>query len=251
MDKKFLEPTKMLNYKSQKLQELIKSRKWNELDEYNKIHSVYDFVQNEILLGYNREDTLTAEQVLVERYGQCNTKATLLMALLRGVGIPCRLHGFEVSKEFQRGATTALISFFAPKHIIHTWAEVYYNGQWLALEGVITDKRYFDVIKRKHKHEKGEFKRFAIATQNLSSLRIDWNGEATYVQNAAIVTDLGIWNNPDEFFSKYAQNFGKLKHFMYIHCGRKIMNHNVKRIRNISDITERNSKDRRASQRSG
>lgn len=251
MDKKFLEPTKMLNYKSQKLQELIKSRKWNELDEYNKINSVYDFVQNEILLGYNREDTLTAEQVLVERYGQCNTKATLLMALLRGVGIPCRLHGFEVSKEFQRGATTALISFFAPKHIIHTWAEVYYNNQWLALEGVITDKRYFDVIKRKHKHEKGEFKRFAIATQNLSSLRIDWNGEATYVQNAAIVTDLGIWNNPDEFFSKYAQNFGKLKHFMYIHCGRKIMNHNVKRIRNISDITERNSKDRRASQRSG
>ena len=69
MEKKFLEPTKMLNYKSQKLQELIKSRKWNELDEYNKIHSVYDFVQNEILLGYNREDTLTAEQVLVERYG--------------------------------------------------------------------------------------------------------------------------------------------------------------------------------------
>lgn len=236
MDKKFLEPTKMLNYKSQKLQELIKSRKWNELDEYNKIHSVYDFVQNEILFGYNREDTLTAEQVLVERYGQCNTKATLLMALLRGVGIPCQLHGFEVSKEFQRGATTALISFFAPKHIIHTWAEVYYNSQWLALEGVITDKRYFDVIKRKYKHEKGEFKRFAIATQNLSSLSIDWNGEATYVQNAAIVSDLGIWNNPDEFFSKYAQNFCKLKHFMYIHCGRKIMNHNVKRIRNISDI---------------
>lgn len=235
MDKKFLEPTKMLNYKSQKLQELIKSRKWNELDEYNKINSVYDFVQNEIQFGYNREDTLTAEQVFVERYGQCNTKATLLMALLRGIGIPCRLHGFEVSKEFQRGATTALISFFAPKYIIHTWAEVYYNSQWLALEGVITDKRYFNVIKRKYKHEKGEFKRFAIATKNLSSLNIEWNGEATYIQSAAIVTDLGIWNNPDEFFSKYAQNFCILKHFMYIHCGRKIMNHNVKRIRNISE----------------
>ena len=233
MDKKFLEATKMLNYQSQKLQKLIKSRKWNELDEYNKIKSVYDFVQNEILLGYNREDTLTAEQVLTERYGQCNTKATLLMALLRGVGIPCRLHGFEVSKEFQRGATTALISFFAPKYIIHTWVEVYYNGQWLALEGVITDKRYVNAIKRKYKHVKGEFKRFAIATKSLSSLSIDWNGEATYIQNAAIVTDLGIWNNPDEFFSKYTQNFCKLQHFMYVHCGRKIMNHNVKRMRNI------------------
>lgn len=234
MDNKFLEPTKMLNYKSQRLQALIKNRKWSELDEYDKINSVYDFVQNEILFGYNREDTLTADQVLIDRYGQCNTKATLLMALLRGVGIPCRLHGFEVSKEFQRGATTALISFFAPQYIIHTWAEVYYNNQWLALEGVITDKKYFNAVKRKYKHETGEFKQFAIATPNLSLLTIDWKGEATYVQNAAIVTDLGIWNNPDEFFKEYAQNFCKLKHFMYVHLGRKIMNHNVKRIRNIS-----------------
>lgn len=235
MDNQFLEPTKKLNYQSQRLQELIKNKKWNGLDEYEKIESVYDFVQNEILFGYNREDTLTAEQVLIDGYGQCNTKATLLMALLRGVGMPCRLHGFEVSKEFQRGATTGLISFFAPDYFIHTWAEVYYNNQWLALEGVITDKRYFNVIKKKYKHKTGEFRRFAIATKDLSSHTIDWNGEATYVQNAAIVTDLGIWNNPDEFFLKYAQDFSKLKHFMYVHLGRKIMNHNVKRMRNISE----------------
>lgn len=233
MDKKFLESTKMLNYESQRLQSLIKNRRWKELDEYGKINSIYDFVQNEILFGYNREDTLTAEQVLTDGYGQCNTKATLLMALLRGAGMPCRLHGFEVSKEFQRGATTALISFLAPRYIIHTWAEVYYNDQWMALEGVITDKKYFHAVKNKYKHEKGEFKRFAIATSHFSTLAIDWNGEATYVQNAAIVTDLGVWDNPDEFFAKYAQNFCGLKHFMYVNLGRKIMNHNVKRMRNF------------------
>ena len=233
MDNKFLESTKMLNYKSKRLQALVKNKKWNELDEYEKINSVYDFVQNEILFSYNQEDTLTAEQVFMDGYGQCNTKATLLMALLRAVGIPCRLHGFEVSKEFQRGVTTALISFFAPKYFIHTWAEVYYNNQWMALEGVITDKKYFNAIKKKYKYETGEFKRFAIATPNFSLLTIDWNGEATYVQSAAIVTDLGIWNNPDEFFLKYSQNFCKLKQFMYVHLGRRIMNHNVKRTRNI------------------
>lgn len=109
-------------------------------------------MQNEILFGYNREDTLTAEQVFIDGYGQCNTKTTLLMALLRGVNIPCRVHGFEVSKKFQRGATTAFISAWVPKRIIHTWAEVYYNGQWLALEGVITDKKYFEAVKSKYQH---------------------------------------------------------------------------------------------------
>lgn len=36
MDRKFLEETKMLNYKSEKLQKLIFSKGWNKLDEYGK-----------------------------------------------------------------------------------------------------------------------------------------------------------------------------------------------------------------------
>lgn len=110
MEKKYLEMTKMLNFDVESIQSLIKNRKWIELDEYNKIAAIYDFVRNEILFGYNSSDLLSAEEVLKDGYGQCNTKATLLMALLRSVGIPCRLHGSEVSKHFQRGATSWLIS---------------------------------------------------------------------------------------------------------------------------------------------
>ena len=91
MEKKYLEMTKMLNFDVESIQSLIKNRKWIELDEYNKIAAIYDFVRNEILFGYNSSDLLSAEEVLKDGYGQCNTKATLLMALLRSVGIPCRL----------------------------------------------------------------------------------------------------------------------------------------------------------------
>lgn len=232
MDRKFLEETKMLNYKSEKLQKLIFSKGWNKLDEYGKIKSIYEYVQNEILFGYNCEDTLTAEQVFIDGYGQCNTKATLLMGLLRSVSIPCRLHGFEVSKDFQRGAATALISILAPARILHTWAEVYYNKKWLALEGVITDKRYFNAVKAKYQFINGEFKRFAIATDNFSALSIDWNGDSTYVQRAAVVSDLGVFSSPDDFFIKYKQSWGKMKNFMYKNFGRKMMNRNVKKMRN-------------------
>lgn len=232
MDNKFIEPTKMLNYESVKLQQLIKAKAWSELDEYGKIKAIYQYVQNDILFGYNREDTLNAEQVLLDGYGQCNTKATLLMALLRGVGIPCRIHGFEVSKDFQRGATTGLISVFAPKLIIHTWVEVYYNSQWLALEGVIIDVKYFEAVKSKHQYVNGEFKHFAIATDDFQNLSIDWDGNTTYVQNAAIVTDLGIFQNPDSFFMKYSQYWCRIKNFMFVHLVRKMMNRNVVKIRN-------------------
>ena len=83
---RYLKETKMLNYSAQEIVALMRSRKWNDLDEYDKIGEIYRFVQNEIVLGYNEFDDLTATQVLTDGYGQCNTKATLLMALLRAVG---------------------------------------------------------------------------------------------------------------------------------------------------------------------
>lgn len=48
----------------------------------------YNFVRDEILFGYNADDTILASRVLAEGYGQCNTKGTLFMALLRGADIP-------------------------------------------------------------------------------------------------------------------------------------------------------------------
>lgn len=63
MDMQFLEETKMLNYQSVGIQKLINEKRWGELSEYEKIKAIYGFVQNEIPLGYNRNDTLTAEQV--------------------------------------------------------------------------------------------------------------------------------------------------------------------------------------------
>lgn len=83
---KYLKDTVMLNYHAQEIVNLINTHKWNDLNTYDKIGAIYDYVQNNILLGYNQYDNLTATQVLADGIGQCNTKATLLMALLRAVG---------------------------------------------------------------------------------------------------------------------------------------------------------------------
>ena len=62
------------------IQNLIEQRKWRDLDEVNKVRNIYNFVRDEVQFGYNTGDTIQASQVLSDGYGQCNTKATLLMA---------------------------------------------------------------------------------------------------------------------------------------------------------------------------
>ena len=64
MNEEFLTETKILNYSSNLIQDLIHTSKWNKLNQFDKIKSIYDFVQNELIFGYNNSDTLTAEQVL-------------------------------------------------------------------------------------------------------------------------------------------------------------------------------------------
>lgn len=55
-------------------------------------------MRDEIAFGYNESVDLPASRVLAAGFGQCNTKGTLLMALLRALDVPCRFHGFTLAK---------------------------------------------------------------------------------------------------------------------------------------------------------
>ena len=90
----YLQETRMLDYSNKSIQILIEKRGWKNLNEYERLKSIYNYVRDGILFGYNADDSIPASKVLADGYGQCNTKGTLFMALLRSCGIPCRVHGF-------------------------------------------------------------------------------------------------------------------------------------------------------------
>ena len=190
-----LKKTKLLDYDDCLIQSLIYERGWRDLPEYDAIGAVYHFVKDEILFGYNRCDTLTASEVLSDGIGQCNTKSTLLMALLRALGIPCRLHGFTVSKDFQKGATSGIVSFLAPSEIVHTWVEVLFQNRWIVLEGVIIDDGFLQSIKQMYRETKGIFRMYAIAVDDFPNLAVDWTGKDTFIQSKAIVSER-FWDIP-------------------------------------------------------
>ena len=234
MENRYLRETRMLDYGNARIKGLVKERKWEALDEYQKIGAIYDYVRNNIRFGYNRSDLLSADEVLSDGYGQCNTKATLLMTLLRAVGIPCRLHGSEVDKHFQEGVTSGIIAALAPDTVVHTWAEVCYQGRWIALEGVITDEPYICAIKRQYWENEGPFAHCAISVPDLQGLSLEWKGTDIFVQNGSVVKDYGVFDDPDTFFETHPQTWNKIKDLAYVHYGRKKMNRTVGEIRALN-----------------
>jgi hypothetical protein len=228
---KYLGETNLLNYNNQEIQKLISKNKWKGLNEENKIKKVYLFVRDEIKFGYNEKDNILASKVLEEGYGQCNTKSTLLMALLRSVGIPCRFHGFTINKDLQKGAISGIWFKLAPKNIIHSWVEVKYKNKWYDLEGVIIDKIYLNKLQNRFKYCKKSFCGFGIYTENLQNPKVDWNGNDTYIQKLGINRDFGIYDNPDEFYKNHKQNLTLIKRIIFSAIIRRVINKNVERIR--------------------
>ena len=154
------------------------------------------------------------------------------MALLRAVGIPCRLHGSEVDKHFQEGVTGGIIAVLAPYTIVQTWAEVFYDGRWFALEGVITDEAYIRAIK-KNNNVIGPYAHFAVSVPDLNTLDLEWKGRDIFVQNESVELDFGAYDDPDTFFEKHHQTWSKIKDLAYVYYGRKKMNRTVRKLRAV------------------
>ncbi len=228
----YLKETKILDYSSQNIQELVSERKWMKLDTIERTKAVYNYVRDEVLFGYNVSDNISASQVLKDGYGQCNTKSTLLMALLRAVKIPNRIHGFTIDKALQKGAITGIWYKLAPKNILHSWVEVLINDKWYYMEGVILDKAYLTKLQKENSECKTTFCGYGVYTDNFQDPPISWNLNNTYIQEKGINQDFGLFYTPDEFFVKHSQKLSSFKKLIFKKIVRHKMNKNVRKIRN-------------------
>jgi transglutaminase-like putative cysteine protease len=227
----YLKETKILDYSNQEIQNLIKEKQWMKLDTIDRVKSIYNFVRDEIKMGFSVSDDIPASQVLKERYGQCNTKSTLLMALLRVTNIPNRIHGFTVGKELFRGVLKGVWYGLTPKNILHSWVEVYVNDKWYFLEGVILDKAYLTSLQKENMECKTTFCGYGAYTDNFQDPQIEWNLNNTYIQEKGINQDFGLFDSPDQFYAKHSQKLNFIKRFIFQKIVRKKMNDNVNKLR--------------------
>ena len=206
-------------------------RGWSELPEFERVRAIYDFVRDEILFGYNVDDSIPASRVLADGFGQCNTKGTLFMALLRLCGIPCRVHGFAIDKKLQEGAMTGVVYRRAPREILHSWVEVLLEGRWYELEGFILDKGYLESLQAARPECTGAFCGFGVAVRDFRHPVIDFDRNDTYIQSEGIVRDFGVYDCPDDLLEDHKQAMSAPKAFAFRNLGRHLMNRNVRKVR--------------------
>lgn len=223
--------TALLDYRHTNIQQLIAHRRWMNLETRERIGAIYNFVRDEIQFGYNTADDLSASRVLADGIGQCNTKSTLLMALLRAVEVACRFHGFTIDKALQEGAITGLAYQLAPRNIIHSWVEVWSGVQWIQLEGFILDRKYLSALQKRFTGHRGAFCGYGAATPDLQNPDVDWRGSNTYIQRDGINQDFGLFDSPDAFYARFGVNLSGLKRWIFLNIVRDRMNMNVMNIR--------------------
>ena len=187
--KELLKETHMLDFNDSRIQSLIENRGWKDLEQFECIKAIYLYVRDEILFGYNIDDSISASKVLSDGYGQCNTKGTLFMALLRACKIPCRVHGFTIDKQLQKGAMTGIVYKNAPQNVFHSWVEVYLDDTWYELEAFILDKEYLNKLQKINSQCSGAFCGYGVAVKDFQNPVIDFERNNTYIQNEGINQD--------------------------------------------------------------
>lgn len=228
----YLVETKMLDFSNPNIKALVSDRQWIQMDAVERVKNIYNYVRDDIKMGFSSSDDMKASQVLREGYGQCNTKSTLLMALLRAVHIPNRIHGFTVDKRLFKGILNGLWYVLAPKNILHGWVEVFVDNHWYVLEGVILDKPYLTALQRENSECKTSFCGFGAFTDDFQDPQVDWDRNNTYIQKKGINQDFGLFDTPDEFYGKHRQKLNPIKKWIFQNIVRHKMNKNIHEIRN-------------------
>ena len=129
----YLKETAYLNYSAKEIQDLIEPFKNKGLTPVEIAKQVYLLVRD----GY-RYDPYTisidknhyiASNLAVKTKGHCIDKAIILIAALRGLGIPARLRLAKVTNHI---AVERLTERFGTNVLTpHGMAEVYLNGKWV------------------------------------------------------------------------------------------------------------------------
>lgn len=102
--------------------------------ETQKAVCIHDFVKSLPFGCVAGFDHVPAAAVLKAGRGDCHTKGTLFVAMLRSVGIAARLRFVTLSSTFLRG-----IIDVSQGTITHAVAEVYLDGRWIQTDTYVTD----------------------------------------------------------------------------------------------------------------
>ncbi|MEO1475391.1 MAG: transglutaminase family protein [Pseudomonadota bacterium] len=182
-----------------------------------KFNRLLTYVRDDILFGFPVGGDLTkASETIKLGLGQCNTKATLLLALCKATDIPARIHFSLISKDIQRGFFTGISYRLMPDEISHSWLEIKIDGEWKRTDGFINDASLQASSERELKR-RGWTTGLSVALSSPGKDCRTCSTFGTFQQMAAVTDDHGVFDEPADYFhgELYKNRPGPLKLLIY------------------------------------
>jgi len=131
----YLPPTYFFDFESEEIQAFISEFKDTELSQkeiaialYTKVRDTWRY--DPYNLSFNKEK-YRASEIAKRTKGHCVDKSIILVACLRAMGIPARIHLAKVKNHI---AVDRLIEKFGSNELTpHGMVDAYINGKWLKL----------------------------------------------------------------------------------------------------------------------
>ena len=191
---------------------------------------IHDFVKSLPFGCVAAFDHVPAAAVLRAGRGDCHTKGTLFVALLRAAGVPARLRFVSLSSKFLAG-----IIDVPQESITHAVGEVYLSGRWVQTDTYVTDEQ-FEMRARVKLVKRGLRLGLGI---HVNADRF-WSGhEASHAQysdkdpSSLPLEDLGVAHDPKYFYSdgsKQERQLGWTTRLKWLLVA-TVVNHRVGKIR--------------------
>ncbi|MFH0977318.1 MAG: transglutaminase-like domain-containing protein [Spirochaetota bacterium] len=129
----YLKPTEFIDSDSPQVIEYARSAAGNSRADIDKAVRLYYAVRDDIKYDPYRLDLsrygMKASTTLEKKYGFCITKAALLAATSRVMGIPSRLHFADVKNHFTSKRLLKMMQ--TDIFIYHAYTELYLDGKWV------------------------------------------------------------------------------------------------------------------------
>lgn len=220
--KEYLAPTGLVDYNNELvMQKALKLTKEHEAT-IDKVKCIYHFVRDKIPYTFTR-NLQKASDVLKEKVGQCNTKTTLTIALLRAINIPARYHCGSVSKVLFKNTIPKWAYPLTPKLIPgHCWTEVFIHGTWTAIENVMDLKLYEGIQTKMQLENQSESIGCGLSNDLFQK---EWDGHTDILlQDGALVEDAGTFGNADTYLANAEKFLHPIKYWIKKKWVQKAMN---------------------------
>lgn len=212
--RRWLDKTKLLNLDDDRLRLKAMSLVQLATSERERLLVIYEFVKSMPLSGPSAEGYRSARQVLDAKTGDAFSKSTLMVAMLRLVGIPTRMRFLQLHGDVVRGLTQGMTA------ITHPVVECWLDGRWLKTDTHVYDIHYL-VTAREKLNEAGWTVGYGIhryAHSIWDGLENAYAGFAPGKPQGLPLRDFGVFDDPGRFERAMRVGSGPVGWFTHKWC---------------------------------